>query len=171
MYPAGSALVFKSRSPRATQALGQRMGELALPGDLLLLIGELGAGKTCFVQGLARGLGIVDNISSPTFVLLREYKGRLPLYHIDLYRLERLREVADLGFDDYFYGAGVSVIEWANRALELLPKEHLLLELTIISARQRRLSLAPEGKRYADLVSQLRDLSIPGIDKYDCREV
>ncbi len=126
------------------------------PGDVILLIGELGAGKTCFVQGLARGLGVEENISSPSFVLLRQYNGRLPLYHVDLYRLEKLPEIADLGLDDYFYSEGVSVIEWANRALELLPAEHLLIELKIVSARQRRIALTPEGVRYTELVTQLQ---------------
>lgn len=127
-----------------------------------MLIGELGAGKTCFVQGLARGLGIEDNVSSPSFVLLREYKGRLPLYHIDLYRLEQLSEIADLGLDDYFYGDGVSVIEWANRAPELLPVEHLLLDFIIVSARHRRLMLTPKGNRYKELITQLKDIKNSG---------
>lgn len=157
--PAVSPLIFVSHSPQATQALGSKLGGLVRPGDVILLIGELGAGKTCFVQGLARGLGIEDNVSSPSFVLLREYKGRLPLYHIDLYRLEKLPEIADLGFDDYFYGEGVSVIEWANRALELLPVEHLLLEFIIVSPRQRRLVLTPKGNRYKELISQLKDMN------------
>ncbi len=130
------------------------------PGDVILLIGELGAGKTCFVQGLARGLGVEENISSPSFVLLRQYNGRLPLYHVDLYRLEKLSEIADLGFDDYFYSEGVSVIEWANRALELLPAEHLLIELKIVSARQRRIALTPRGNRYKELVTQLQEINI-----------
>ena len=145
-----------SRSPQATQAIGSKLGEIMKPGDVILLIGELGAGKTCFVQGLARGLGVEENISSPSFVLLRQYNGRLPLYHVDLYRLEKLPEIADLGLDDYFYSEGVSVIEWANRALELLPAEHLLIELKIVSARQRRIALTPEGVRYTELVTQLQ---------------
>ena len=159
--------MFISHSPQATQTLGSKLGELVKPGDVILLLGALGAGKTCFVQGLARGLGIEENISSPSFVLLREYKGRLPLYHIDLYRLEQLPEIADLGLDDYFYGDGVSVIEWANRAKELLPTEHLLLEFIIVSARQRRLMLTSEGKHYQDLLTQLSEMSITGIEKYN----
>ncbi|MDO8635908.1 MAG: tRNA (adenosine(37)-N6)-threonylcarbamoyltransferase complex ATPase subunit type 1 TsaE [Dehalococcoidia bacterium] len=158
-------MLFISRSPQATQAIGRKLGEIMRPGDVILLIGELGAGKTCFVQGLARGLGVEENISSPSFVLLRQYVGRLPLYHVDLYRLEKLPEIADLGLDDYFYSEGVSVIEWANRALELLPAEHLLIELKIVSARQRRIALTPEGVRYTELVTQLSDMNISGFDK------
>ena len=159
MSLAVSSLSFKSRSPQDTQSVGQRLGELARPGDVLLLVGELGAGKTCLAQGLARGLGIEDPVPSPSFVLLREYKGRLPLYHIDLYRLERLAEVAELGLDDYFYGDGISVVEWADRAMALLPPEHLLLRIVFISTRQRRLFLEPTGQRYLELVAQLRGLT------------
>ncbi|MBF8264322.1 MAG: tRNA threonylcarbamoyladenosine biosynthesis protein TsaE [Dehalococcoidia bacterium] len=158
-------MLFISRSPQATQAIGSKLGEIIKPGDVILIIGELGAGKTCFVQGLARGLGVEENISSPSFVLLRQYNGRLPLYHVDLYRLEKLPEIADLGLDDYFYSEGVSVIEWANRALELLPAEHLLIELKIVSARQRRIALTPEGVRYTELVTHLKDMNISGFDK------
>ena len=158
-------MLFISRSTQATQAIGSKLGEIIKPGDVILIIGELGAGKTCFVQGLARGLGVEENISSPSFVLLRQYNGRLPLYHVDLYRLEKLPEIADLGLDDYFYSEGVSVIEWANRALELLPAEHLLIELKIVSARQRRIALTPEGVRYTELVTHLKDMNISGFDK------
>lgn len=163
--PSNSPIVFVSHSPQATQLLGQKLGELAFPGDVLLLVGNLGAGKTCLVQGLAWGLGIKDYVSSPSFVLLRQYRGRLPLYHIDFYRLEQLAEVADLGLDDYFYGDGVSVIEWADRAMELLPPEHLLLEISFVSARKRRLFIKPVGQRYVKLMAQLRGLTIAGIEE------
>lgn len=163
MSPAVSWLCLRSRSPQATQALGRKLGELAQPGDVLLLVGGLGMGKTCLAQGLARGLGIAEPVSSPSFVLLREYQGRLPLYHIDLYRLERQAEVADLGLDEYFYGPGVSAVEWADRALDLMPPERLLVEMEFVSARRRRFLLQPAGQRYLDLVAQLRGWATAGI--------
>src|SRR4030042_912303 len=112
-----------SHSPEQTQKLGFRLGELAVPGDVFLLVGELGAGKTCLTQGIAWGLGIQEYALSPSFVIIRELHGRLPLYHIDLYRLDRIEEGIDLGLDDYLYGRGVCVIEWADRALGILPEE------------------------------------------------
>jgi len=145
-----------SRSPEQTRQLGRRLGELARRGDVVLLVGSLDAGKTCLTQGIAWGLGIMDYTASPSFVLMREYKGRLPLYHIDLYRLERVEEVADLGLDDYLYGRGMCVVEWADRALNLMPPENLLIELTYLSPRRRGLCLEPRGQRYCDLISELK---------------
>ena len=135
---------------------GARLGELAQPGDILLLVGELGAGKTCLTQGIARGLGIKEYAASPSFVVVRELDGRLPLYHMDFYRLENLEEIADLGLDDYFYGQGVSVVEWADKGLSLLPPEHLLVEISYVSDTGRRLKLKARGKRYRELVAELK---------------
>lgn len=154
--PDASQFVFASRSPRDTQLLGARLGELARPRDVFLLIGQLGAGKTCLVQGLAKGLGVEESIVSPSFVLLRQYRGRLSLYHIDLYRLENPEEVSDLGLDDYFYGDGVCAVEWADRAMELLPPEHMLVEIGLTSARHRRIVVKPAGQRYVELLPQLQ---------------
>ena len=145
-----------SRSPEQTRQLGRRLGELAQIGDVVLLIGSLGAGKTCLTQGIAWGLGIVEYTASPSFVLMREYKGRLPLYHVDLYRLEQVEEVADLGLDDYLYGEGICVVEWADRALNLMPPEHMFIELTYLSPRRRSLYLEPRGQRYCDLINELK---------------
>jgi len=145
-----------SRSPEETQDFGARLGELAQPGDILLLVGELGAGKTCLTQGIARGLGIREYATSPSFVVVRELYGRLPLYHMDFYRLENLEEIADLGPDDYFYGQGVSVVEWADKGLSLLPPEHLLVEMSYVSDTGRRLKLKARGKRYRELVAELK---------------
>lgn len=144
-----------SRSPEQTRQIGCRLGESVLPGDVLLLVGSLGAGKTCLTQGIARGLGVPDYTASPSFVLMREYKGRLPLYHVDLYRLEQVEEVADLGLDDYFFNENVCVVEWADRALNLMPPEHLLIQLTYLSPRRRSVYLEPRGQRYDDLIGEL----------------
>ena len=144
-----------SHSPEETQGIGEHIGRLARRGDVFLLTGNLGAGKTCLTQGIARGLDIREHALSPSFVIIREMKGRLPLYHIDLYRLERLEEVADLGLDDYLYGAGVCVIEWADRGLRLMPEENLRIELSYLSETGRRLAFKPSGPRYAEVVALL----------------
>lgn len=145
-----------THSPEETQELGRRLGEMSLPGDVFLLVGNLGAGKTCFTQGMAWGLGIKEYAMSPTFVIVRELHGRLPLYHIDLYRLDRLEETMDLGLDDYFYGQGVSVVEWAEKALSILPKEHLLIEISYLSDTERRIQMKPSGQRYQDIIARLQ---------------
>jgi tRNA threonylcarbamoyladenosine biosynthesis protein TsaE len=145
-----------SHRPEETQDFGARLGQLAQPGDVFLLVGELGAGKTCLAQGIARGLGIKEYAASPSFVVVRELYGRLPLYHMDFYRLDNLEEIADLGLDDYFYGQGVSVVEWADKGLSLLPPEHLLVEMSYVSDTSRRLKLKARGKRYRQLVAKLK---------------
>lgn len=145
-----------SRSPEETQALGARLGEAAASGDVYLLVGKLGAGKTCLIQGIARGLDIQEYTASPSFVLVRELYGRLPLYHIDLYRLDSPVEIADLGLDDYFYGSGVSVVEWAERGFDLLPTEHLLISISYRDDNERCLQLEPRGRRYAELLGKIK---------------
>ncbi len=146
----------ETRSPEQTQAFGQRLGKIAYPGDVILLVGKLGAGKTCLTQGIAWGLGIKEYAASPSFVLVRELYGRLPLYHIDFYRLENLEEIDELGLDEYFYGKGVSVVEWAEKALELLPPENLLIEMEHVAENERRLRLKPTGRRYRQMLAQLK---------------
>lgn len=147
-----------SRSAEETQRLGRLLGEQAWPGEVVLLVGELGSGKTCLAQGVARGLGITEPVLSPSFVILRQYSGRLPLYHIDLYRIERPEEVADLGLDDYLYGDGVSLVEWAERGMALFPPQHLLIELEFVAETERRLRLHPRDGRYWEAVERLRAL-------------
>ena len=149
-----------TRSPEQTQKLGVRIGELALPGDTFLLDGDLGAGKTCLTQGIAWGLGIKEYATSPSFIVVRELYGRLPLYHIDLYRLEHIVEIAELGLDDYLYGNGVCVVEWAEKALSLLPIEHLLIQISYLSDNERSFQLKPNGKRYREILAQLEHLSL-----------
>ena len=150
-----------SRSPEETRSLGVRLGELAEPGFVYLLTGSLGAGKTCLTQGIAWGLGSEEYALSPTFVLVREIKGRLTLYHIDLYRLDRIEEISDLGLDDYLYGSGLSVIEWAEKGKGVLPSEHLLIKIDYLSDTERSLELIPHGKSYEKLLARLK--TFPGI--------
>ena len=146
---------FISGSPDETYDFGRHLGELAQPGDVVLMTGDLGSGKTCLTQGIAKGLGIKEHALSPTFVIMREMHGRLPLYHVDLYRLDRLEETADLGLDDYFYGDGLSVVEWAEKAMGLMPPERLLIEIAYISDNERKLTLRPTGKRYERIVGEM----------------
>ena len=149
-----------SHSPEETQKLGFRIGELSLPADVFLLVGSLGAGKTCLTQGIAWGLDIKEYALSPTFVIVREMHGRLPLYHIDLYRLDNINEIEDLGLDDYLYGKGACVVEWAEKALSLLPSERLLIQIEFLSDTERSLQLKPRGKRYQELLAQLKTSSL-----------
>ncbi|MBI2847573.1 MAG: tRNA (adenosine(37)-N6)-threonylcarbamoyltransferase complex ATPase subunit type 1 TsaE [Chloroflexi bacterium] len=158
MSSRASDLEIVTNSPEETQELGRRIGELAQPGDVFLLVGNLGAGKTCLTQGIAWGLGIREYAMSPSFVIVREIHGRLPLYHIDLYRLERLEETMDLGLDDYLWGRGVSVVEWAERALHILPREHLLVRIDYAGDTSRRFQIEPIGQRYREMVAQLRQI-------------
>ena len=149
-----------SHSPEETQALGRKLGGLAKEGDILLLVGGLGTGKTCLVQGLGQGLGIHEYTLSPSFVIIRIYQGRLTLYHLDFYRLEE-KEVLDLGLEEYLSAQGITVVEWAERAKELWPPEYLLISLDFLSENQRRLRFEPRGKRYEERVEALKGWSWP----------
>lgn len=146
---------FVSESPEQTQQLGMRLGRLAKLGDLFLLVGALGSGKTCLTQGIAWGLGIEGYATSPSFVVINQYQGRLPFYHVDLYRLDRIEEVIELGLEDYLYGRGVCVVEWAEKGLAVLPKEHLLVEMGFLSDTRRGITFKPSGERYVEMLSEL----------------
>ncbi|WP_408609833.1 tRNA (adenosine(37)-N6)-threonylcarbamoyltransferase complex ATPase subunit type 1 TsaE [Konateibacter massiliensis] len=114
----------ETNSAKETYELGKKLGEEVRPGDVFSLIGDLGVGKTVFTQGFARGLGIEEPISSPTFTIIQIYEeGRLPLYHFDVYRIGDVEEMEEVGYEDYFYGGGVCLIEWANLIEEILPKD------------------------------------------------
>lgn len=155
-----SRLKLISHSPGQTRKLGVSIGELALAGDIYLLVGSLGTGKTCLTQGIAWGLNIEEYALSPSFVIVRELHGRLPLYHIDLYRLDHIEEIAELGLDDYLYGDGVCVIEWAEKGLSVLPAEHLMIQLSFISDTERSFQFKPSGQRYRELLGQMKSLSL-----------
>jgi tRNA threonylcarbamoyladenosine biosynthesis protein TsaE len=121
----------RTESVDATRAVGGAIAELARPGDIVLLAGELGAGKTAFVQGFGRGLGVPEQITSPTFVLARDYDdGRLPLHHLDVYRLDQMREVFDIGLPEVLDDGGVTVIEWGDAIVPSLPADFLEVRLT-----------------------------------------
>lgn len=117
-------MIFESNSAEDTFAFGQKLGREAVPGEIICLDGDLGVGKTVFTQGFAAGLGIDGYVNSPTFNIVKEYEGgRLPLYHFDVYRIGDPSEMEEIGYEDYFYGQGVSIIEWPGQIEELLPKE------------------------------------------------
>jgi len=154
----GDEMELKSHSPEQTQLLGSYLGELAQENDLFLLTGDLGTGKTCLVQGIAHGLDIKEYAFSPSFVLVREYHGRLPLYHIDLYRLDHIAEIADLGLEEYLCNNGVCVVEWAEKGLEVWPQNNLLIELNYVAdcETQRIIRFKPEGRRHSELTKELK---------------
>jgi tRNA threonylcarbamoyladenosine biosynthesis protein TsaE len=152
-------LDFISHSAAQTHRLGARLGELLQAGDVLLLEGDLGAGKTVFAQGVAAGLGIDDPVTSPTFTLIHEYEGRLPLYHVDLYRLAGDADAAAIGLEEYLWGEGVTLIEWPDRAGGLLPAERLEIALRPVAREadsKRAIRLTPSGERYARLVDDFK---------------
>lgn len=145
-----------THSPEETRHLGRLLGQNVQSGDLLLLSGPLGAGKTCLVQGIAFGLGIEEYARSPSFVIATRYRGRLDLYHIDLYRLDDLREVIDLGLEEYLTAEGVCVVEWAEKAATLFPQEHIWIELAYGEGEEERhVHLTARGRRYEKLLNVL----------------
>ncbi|MGO0123504.1 tRNA (adenosine(37)-N6)-threonylcarbamoyltransferase complex ATPase subunit type 1 TsaE [Desulfothermobacter acidiphilus] len=153
------SLRLELRSAAATQRLGEKLGRLLRPGDLVALKGELGAGKTCLVQGLARALGVKEPVLSPSFLLLREYRGRdFPLYHFDAYRLQSPQEFLELGLEEYF-PFGVSVIEWAERVEDTLPAERLEVQLDYVPGdpEARLVTVTGHGSRGKELLEALRD--------------
>lgn len=123
---------YRTESPEETQNLGEKLGKTLKPGDVVALIGDLGTGKTCLTQGIARGIGIDADevVSSPSYILINEYKGKMPIYHIDLYRLENIAEIADLGIGEYVESEGVCIIEWAERMEEGLPETSIRIYIT-----------------------------------------
>jgi len=150
-------LTFVTSSAEETRRLGDRMGELLREGDVLLLSGELGAGKTVFVQGIARGLGFDSSVSSKSFVLLGEYPGRVKLYHADLYRLEDPDQVAQLALDE-ISSDGVLVVEWPERAGDrVLPEEHLRVDFEVTGENSRTLRVSAEGQRAQEVVKAMSD--------------
>jgi len=137
----------------ATQTFGLRLSERLFPGAVVALIGELGAGKTQLARAIAEGLGVADSrvVTSPTFVLIQEYQGRLPIYHFDAYRLGAEGEFADLGVDEYFEGGGVCLIEWADRVPGCLPTDHLRVTLTFTGESSRHATVEATGPCHAAL--------------------
>jgi len=149
-----------SHSPAQTRRFGARLGNLLQAGDLVCLEGSLGSGKTCLVQGIGRGMGVVEPITSPSFTLIAEYRPAPPapmLYHVDLYRLHTaVEEARALGLEDYMLGDGVCVIEWAERAVPILPVERLWISLRHVDESKRGFLMLAAGARYDELLRKFR---------------
>jgi len=136
--------------------MGKRLGRLLQPGDVVALVGDLGTGKTQFIKGLAEGAGVrkATYVSSPSFTLINEYPGRIPLYHIDLFRLESEKEAEGLGLEEYVHGNGITAIEWADKISSLLPEELLLVEIRYEGKHSRTIEMVPKGKRYEKMIER-----------------
>ncbi len=144
-------------SPEQTWNIGEILGRKLMPGDTVCLYGDLGAGKTSFSYGIALGLDVKEQyITSPTFAFVNEYEGRVPFYHIDLYRLKGSEELEGIGFGEYIDSDGVTVIEWAERAEDVLPEECLSVYLTYLTESSREIGFLGEGERYRKLVEEMK---------------
>jgi tRNA threonylcarbamoyladenosine biosynthesis protein TsaE len=148
-----------TRSPEETRALGEQIGRVLIPGDVLALTGDLGSGKTCFIQGLAVGLEVPGTyyVTSPSYTLINEYPGRLPLFHVDLYRIVDAEELEEIGFVELFSGNGATAIEWADRFPGELPIDRLSLRFTITSENCREIRLEADGHRARDLLKRIEN--------------
>lgn len=147
-----------TNSEQETKQIAEKIAASLEPGMTILLEGQLGAGKTTFTKGVAEGLGIQRIIKSPTYTLIKEYTdGSLPLYHMDLYRLEDAED-EDLGLEEYFYGDGVSIVEWGSFMQEELPEEHLLIRISVIAeSEQRELLISAQGEKYQKILERLEN--------------
>lgn len=146
-----------SSSVKETEKIGLTLAKYLRPGDVVALIGNLGSGKTAFVKGLAFGLGCRrKDVLSPTFVLLRQYQGKYALNHFDAYRLQGIHQLEKIGYEEYFYGDGITAVEWADRIVNALPREYLEIAFEIKDDTTRRIKLIPRGKRYADYLRQFQ---------------
>jgi tRNA threonylcarbamoyladenosine biosynthesis protein TsaE len=151
-------MVFHTKSASETVRIGKVIGSLLRPQDVVALAGELGTGKTQFIKGLAAGVGVrkAIYISSPSFTLIHEYPGRVPFYHIDLFRLRSEKEAEALGLEEYFQGSGITAVEWADRIPSLLPEDILWIHILYKAKNTRSIEMTPKGRRYEDLLTAIR---------------
>ncbi len=159
MREAGAFLRLISKSPEESAAIGKIIGEQACPGDVLALVGELGSGKTCMTQGIARGLQVPEGyqITSPTFTLINEYPGRIKLYHLDIYRLAGPADLSGMGYEEYFYGDGVVVIEWAEKIREILPEERIEIHLRYVDETSREIIIEGDAVKTGKIRNALKE--------------
>ncbi|SEM31401.1 tRNA threonylcarbamoyladenosine biosynthesis protein TsaE [Syntrophus gentianae] len=148
-----------SRNAGETLRIGEIIGRCLTTGDIVALIGDLGTGKTCLTQGMARGLGVSDSyaVASPTFTLINEYPGRHVLYHLDVYRLTGSKDLEEMGYEEYFYGRGVSVIEWAEKIVDIIPETAITISFTYLDENSRRIEISAPDKRLEEISSALSE--------------
>ncbi len=151
-------MTWKTRRAKETQKVGMELGARLVPGTVVGLIGELGSGKTCLAQGICRGLGVEEYVTSPSFVLIHEYEGRMPVYHFDLYRLREAEELFDLGYEEYFYGDGVCLVEWAERAASLWPEDAVEVHLKYLGTEKRKIALSDRTGKLNEAFQKLPKL-------------
>ncbi len=156
MIPA-KQVTYITTSDEETISLGQRLGDLLSEGDVVALVGELGSGKTWFTKGLALGLGVSPDtiVTSPSFTLVNEYKGRYTFYHMDFYRLENLPEVLSTGLEEYLHDSGVVALEWADRWPDILPEKRVMVKFLIIDDRRREITLSGYDPRALEIIEDL----------------
>jgi tRNA threonylcarbamoyladenosine biosynthesis protein TsaE len=149
-----------SGSPKETLGLAKKIAGKLAKGDIICLSGNLGSGKTVFAKGIAAGLGINPReVTSPTFILLRQHSGRrnTVVYHFDLYRLDSRADIAALGYEEFFYGSGITLVEWAERLKTLMPQEYLRVKFTVKGKNRRLIELSSKGSRYRKLMEAIRE--------------
>ncbi|HHY77142.1 MAG TPA: tRNA (adenosine(37)-N6)-threonylcarbamoyltransferase complex ATPase subunit type 1 TsaE [Clostridiales bacterium] len=148
---------FISKNAEDTYRIGKKLGKLLFPGCIVCLTGDLGTGKTAFTQGIGKGLGVSENVVSPTYTIINEYtSGRIPLYHFDVYRLGSSDEMYELGCDEYFYGDGVTVVEWADSVEDVIPSERLWVTINKLEEPdQREIIMEATGSIYEELLKEL----------------
>lgn len=151
-------MYFESLSPDDTEHLGYFLGSISKKGYLICLVGDLGVGKTEFVKGFAKGLGVEEYVTSPTFIIVNEYKGRLPLYHFDVYRINNTDEMYEIGYEEYFYGDGVCIIEWGDMIESLLPQERITVTISkdiTQGVDYRNIDIIPSGDKYNSIIPEM----------------
>jgi tRNA threonylcarbamoyladenosine biosynthesis protein TsaE len=156
-------LRFITESAEETSNIGEQLGRLLIKGNIICLSGDLGAGKTAFTKGIAKGLGVEDYVTSPTYTIINEYQGRLPLYHFDVYRLNDVEEMYELGYEEYFFGDGIVVLEWADIVRDIIPGDRLWI--TILNTKgddSREIIMEPTGEVYDEIVKGIEHNENPG---------
>ena len=144
---------YESGDVTQTIAFAKKLSRYLVKGDVIALMGDLGSGKTTFIRGIARGLGFRGAVNSPTFVILKVYENKIPLYHFDLYRLQSMKDLEDIGYEDFISDSGICVIEWAQKARTLLPSFYLAVTMRIRAQNTRSIRLVAQGLRYERLVA------------------
>jgi len=149
---------FISHSAEETFALGQKIGSFLSPGDIIALDGDLGAGKTQIVKGIANALDIRDDVTSPTYTIINEYEGRIPLYHFDVYRLDDIQQLYDIGYEEYLFDDGITVIEWAIKIQQMLPPQYMHIKIFYrYFDNERTIEIVAHGEHYEDILEGLKN--------------